>query len=214
MPPLVQQLRAFVLERHPFALPIVQRVLDELPAFDREAGPAAIEEMALRFRRALGDELSSQSATDIPETTPGVTADARLKAARQELLDDCDGFFARAAIAASLTDGERREVLRGMVTGPRILSTELGELGTALPAPGDGVVDVLLRPDDIVHDDASPWRAEVAAKSFRGADCLYTLKLASGTRVLSLVPSHHDHAIGEQIGIRLAIDHVVAFPAV
>jgi iron(III) transport system ATP-binding protein len=31
--------------------------------------------------------------------------------------------------------------------------------------------------------------------------------------VLSLVPSHHDHAIGEQIGIRLAIDHVVAFPA-
>jgi iron(III) transport system ATP-binding protein len=42
---------------------------------------------------------------------------------------------------------------------------------------------------------------------------VYTLKLASGTRVLSLVPSHHDHAIGERIGIRLAIDHVVAFPA-
>ena len=83
----------------------------------------------------------------------------------------------------------------------------------AARAPGDGVVDVLLRPDDIVHDDASPWRAEVAAKAFRGAEFLYTLKLASGTRVLSLVPSHHDHAIGEKIGIRLAIDHVVAFPA-
>ena len=103
--------------------------------------------------------------------------------------------------------------LRGMVTGPRMLTTELGDLGTALPAPGNGVVDVLLRPDDIVHDDESPWRAEVAAKAFRGADFLYTLKLASGTRVLSLVPSHHDHAIGEKIGIRLAIDHVVAFPA-
>jgi hypothetical protein len=38
------------------------------------------------------------------------------------------------------------------------------------------------------------------------------LKLASGTRLLSLVPSHHNHAIGERIGIRLAIDHVVAFP--
>ena len=75
-------------------------------------------------------------------------------------------------------------------------------------------MDVLLRPDDIVHDDASPWQAEVAAKAFRGAEFLYTLKLASGTRVLSLVPSHHDHAIGEKIGIRLAIDHVVAFPAV
>ena len=64
-----------------------------------------------------------------------------------------------------------------------------------------------------MHDDASPWRAEVAAKAFRGAEFLYTLTLASGTRVLSLVPSHHDHAIGERIGIRLAIDHVVAFPA-
>jgi len=26
------------------------------------------------------------------------------------------------------------------------------------------------------------------------------------------VPSHHDHAIGEAIGIRLAADHVVVFP--
>ena len=93
--------------------------------------------------------------------------------------------------------------------------TELGELDTALArrhGRGRGV-DVLLRPDDIVHDDASPWQAEVAAKAFRGADFLYTLKLASGTHVLSLVPSHHNHALGEKIGIRLAIDHVVAFPA-
>jgi iron(III) transport system ATP-binding protein len=29
--------------------------------------------------------------------------------------------------------------------------------------------------------------------------------------LLSLVPSHHDHAIGEKIGIRLEIDHVIAF---
>jgi iron(III) transport system ATP-binding protein len=36
--------------------------------------------------------------------------------------------------------------------------------------------------------------------------------LPSGSRVLSLVPSHHNHAIGEKIGIRLEIDHVVAFP--
>jgi iron(III) transport system ATP-binding protein len=28
---------------------------------------------------------------------------------------------------------------------------------------------------------------------------------------LSLVPSHHDHAIGERIGIKLAVDHVVAY---
>ena len=32
---------------------------------------------------------------------------------------------------------------------------------------------------------------------------------AVGMRVLSLVPSHHNHAIGESIGIRLDVDHVV-----
>ncbi len=72
-------------------------------------------------------------------------------------------------------------------------------------------VDILLRPDDIVHDDASLVRAEVVHKAFRGADILYTLKLSSGKEVLSLIPSHHNHALGEQIGIRLDADHVIAF---
>src|SRR5574343_231327 len=73
------------------------------------------------------------------------------------------------------------------------------------------LVDVLLRPDDIVHDDASPVLAEVLNKAFRGADILYTLKLASGTEVLSLVPSHHNHELSKKIGIRLVADHVIAF---
>lgn len=72
-------------------------------------------------------------------------------------------------------------------------------------------VDVLLRPDDVVHDDDSPVRAKVVNKAFRGAEILYTLELSSGERVLSLVPSHHNHALGEPIGIRLDVDHVVAF---
>lgn len=72
-------------------------------------------------------------------------------------------------------------------------------------------VDVLLRPDDIIHDDDSRMLAEVEKKAFRGAEFLYTLKLPGGERVLSLVPSHHNHAIGEKIGIRLAVDHVVTF---
>ena len=63
----------------------------------------------------------------------------------------------------------------------------------------------------MIHDDASPTRAEVRNKAFRGADIMYTLRLASGTEVLSLVPSHHNHAIGEHIGVRLEADHVIAF---
>ena len=92
--------------------------------------------------------------------------------------------------------------------------TEFGELATApMPGPDGASVDLLLRPDDIIHDDASPWRAKVSAKAFRGAEFLYTLQLDSGTRLLSLVPSHHDHALGERIGIRLGVDHVVTFPS-
>ena len=72
-------------------------------------------------------------------------------------------------------------------------------------------IDVLLRADDIQHDDHSPMQAEVVRKTFRGADFLYVLKLASGIEIYAFVPSHHDYAIGEKIGIALAIDHVVTF---
>jgi len=91
---------------------------------------------------------------------------------------------------------------------------ELGRLEPTEPldsASGRGV-DVLLRPDDIVHDDDSALSATVLRKAFRGAAILYTLGLPSGRRVLALVPSHHDHNVGERIGIRLEADHVVAFP--
>lgn len=76
---------------------------------------------------------------------------------------------------------------------------------------GAGAVEVLLRPDDVLHDDASTITAEVRARAFRGAEFLYTLRLDSGREVLSLVPSHHDHAIGCRIGIRLDVEHVIAF---
>jgi iron(III) transport system ATP-binding protein len=51
----------------------------------------------------------------------------------------------------------------------------------------------------------------VRHKAFRGAEILYTLRLASGRDVLALVPSHYDHAVGEDVGIRLDVEHVVAF---
>jgi iron(III) transport system ATP-binding protein len=63
----------------------------------------------------------------------------------------------------------------------------------------------------VIHDDASELRAEVCQRAFRGAEFLYTLKLPSGAPLLSLVPSHHNHAVGERIGIRIEPDHVVAF---
>jgi iron(III) transport system ATP-binding protein len=89
------------------------------------------------------------------------------------------------------------------------LEIELGVLQG--DAGGKDNLEVLLRPDDVVHDDAAATQAEVVHKAFRGAEILYTLRLASGRKVLALVPSHHNHALGERIGIRLDVDHVVAF---
>lgn len=93
------------------------------------------------------------------------------------------------------------------------VSTELGDIAGVLRAdcaPGDAV-EVLVRPDDVIHDDASPQSAEVVDRAFRGAEFLYTLKLPSGARLLCLAPSHHNHALGQRIGIRLDIDHRVMF---
>lgn len=104
-------------------------------------------------------------------------------------------------------------LLPGTALSAGQIRIELGVLeseGLSSYRPGTAV-DVLLRPDDIVHDDCSPLQAAVLNKAFRGADILYTLRLSGGATVLSLVPSHHNHAIGEKIGIRLAVDHVVCF---
>jgi iron(III) transport system ATP-binding protein len=75
----------------------------------------------------------------------------------------------------------------------------------------NGKLIVLLRPDDITHDDNSQLTAQVLRKAFRGAQFLYTLELPSGAQVFALVPSHHDHAIGEWIGVKVDADHIVSF---
>ena len=97
-----------------------------------------------------------------------------------------------------------------------VVQTPLGNLIDVdeCPLPSaypDGQCDVLLRADDIVHDDAAPVKAEILRKAFRGSEFLYTLRLASGDIVMAHVPSHHDHKVGEWIGIRAQVDHVVTF---
>ncbi len=102
------------------------------------------------------------------------------------------------------------------VGGQIAVQTPLGELTDVAECPlpcafEGGECDVLLRADDIVHDDDAPVKAEIVRKAFRGSEFLYTLRLASGQTVMAHVPSHHDHKIGEWIGIRPEVDHVVTF---
>ena len=113
--------------------------------------------------------------------------------------------------------------VRGTVLGPHLLTLADGEFGDIpanepLSCSGSQTVceigtevDVLLRPDDVVHDDASPVQATVLSRAFLGAEFLYTLRLRGGSRLLALVPSHHNHAVGESIGVRLLADHLMLF---
>ena len=102
------------------------------------------------------------------------------------------------------------------VDGQLVVQTPVGDLSDVAecPLPGafeEGKCDVLLRADDIVHDDDAPVKAEIIRKAFRGSEFLYTLRLASGELLMAHVPSHHDHKLGEWIGIRAEVDHVVTF---
>lgn len=104
--------------------------------------------------------------------------------------------------------------LPGTLLTPDTVQTEIGVYqGNRAYDWGKGArIEVLLRPDDIVPDPESPLKANVVQRAFKGAEILYTLQLPGGGRVLSLFPSHADHAIGEQVGIRVQADHLVAFP--
>jgi len=103
--------------------------------------------------------------------------------------------------------------LDGIISAHNEIETELATLhglSDAQYQPG-AAVKVLIRPDDIIHDDSSPRHAKIRKRTFRGENYMYTLVLPSGKEILSLVPSHHKHAVGENLGIKLQIDHLVVF---
>jgi iron(III) transport system ATP-binding protein len=97
-----------------------------------------------------------------------------------------------------------------------VVQTALGDLAALQDCPlpdayPGGACDILLRADDIIHDDSAAVKAEVVRKAFRGSEFLYTLRLHNGQMLVAHVPSHHDHHVGEWIGIRAAVDHLVTF---
>jgi len=105
-------------------------------------------------------------------------------------------------------------LIKGVVRDHNQLETGLGLLDGVMPAatPAGTAVQLLIRPEDILHDDNSPVKAEVLRRNFRGANILYTLLLGSGDKVQALVPSHCDHLPGEKIGIQPDVRHLVTFP--
>jgi 2-oxoisovalerate dehydrogenase E1 component len=113
---LASRFGAFIAERHPLALN------DALEAFDKAAAgrdpksEKAVEALRPALQRELKKRLLSRALPPgLPDTTPRTKAAVRMNQAYVELLDAADGFLRRAAIAESLTNEERLEILRGMV---------------------------------------------------------------------------------------------------
>jgi iron(III) transport system ATP-binding protein len=105
-------------------------------------------------------------------------------------------------------------LINGVLLERGEVRTVMGEFDSNLSrSASENRVRVLIRPDDIIHDDASHLTAKVIERAFRGSHIMFTLELTDDeqTQVLCLAPSHHNHAIGEFIGIRLDVQHVVAF---
>jgi len=171
---VIERLEAFVLEQFPFAIEAIERVLSSRvpPPHTREAWIAAVE-----------NELRTVDVGDFPETTPGVPASARWKGAVRELLDAIDGFFAREAIAASLTRDEKLEIMRGMVL-MRALDNRLkllylqgdvkygatGVQGKGFRSLGQEAIyaaGIRLRRGSVYRDDAGDWRGDVVCPLIR-----------------------------------------------
>jgi len=105
--------------------------------------------------------------------------------------------------------------IRGELVTPESVQTELGVLrgNRAYAGEAGRAVDVLLRPDDIVYAPHSDLKARVTGKTFQGASTLYRLQLHTGSHLEALFPSHADYRPGDDVGIRVAAEHLVVFPA-
>lgn len=116
--PLAARFEAFVAERHPLARSAALEAFDAALGKRRgavPADPAGLEDLRAALVERLRPLLRAKGSVGKIETTPGVLLGSRLEEAAHEVLSDCDGFFRRESLRASLTAEEKREILAGMV---------------------------------------------------------------------------------------------------
>jgi iron(III) transport system ATP-binding protein len=101
----------------------------------------------------------------------------------------------------------------GTALGPDAIDSELGVIqgNRAYKWPAGTLVDVLIRPDDIVHDPQSSLHAEVIEKTFAGTSTLYRFRCSRSTEFEALFRSHQDFQLGETVPVRVEADHLIAF---
>lgn len=101
----------------------------------------------------------------------------------------------------------------GKALGPDTIESELGIIhGNRAYKWAEGtLVDVLIRPDDIVYDGDSDLKPKVVEKTFAGTSTLYRFRCSEDTEFEALFRSHLDFHLGEHVPVRVEADHLIAF---
>lgn len=133
---------------------------------------------------------------------------------RMQQWDNAHDIYHRPVNLEVATFVGEGSLITGRVVGPGKVDCSLGLLEGRLSLPCDSgcEVNLLVRPEDVLHVEDSDTQATILHKSFRGPNILCQLRLNSGEKCQALVSSHHNHAIGENIGITPEVDNLVVFP--
>jgi iron(III) transport system ATP-binding protein len=101
----------------------------------------------------------------------------------------------------------------GTALGPDIVESELGVIhgNRAYRWQPGTPIDILIRPDDIVHDPGSDLRPKVVEKTFAGTSTLYRFRCSENTEFEALFRSHLDFNPGDYVPVRVETDHLIAF---
>lgn len=207
-PALLARFAAFIADRHPFALRPAVMALDMTIGGRKidEGNPAAIEALREPLRRLLlqtladflsPDPTAAEKLKGVPETTPGVMIGERLQQAVDEVVDACDGFLRREALAASLTPEEKIEILRGMIltratdnrlkqffTGGEVRYGSASFQGKGFRSLGQEAIYaavVRLRRGDSWRDSDGRWRGDVISPMIRDLGAVLGMHNAAET---------------------------------
>jgi 2-oxoisovalerate dehydrogenase E1 component len=203
-PPLASRFGAFVAEQHPSLVRLVLEVFEgsggsKLKPRDK----AGLDALRPVFRRELASRLYKEMSggEKLDETTPGVSAIRRLEQGRAQVLEACEGWLQREAIVASLTNDERKEILRGMCL-TRAVDNRLkrlfagGEVRWGVtPFPGKGfrslgqeaiyAAGIRLKRGATFHAVDGSWTGDVIAPMIR--DLGVTLAMRSDEEAVAMI---------------------------
>jgi len=187
-----------VAEQDPHALSLALDAWGEAVArLPDEREHVAFDALRAPLREALRKRLGRPAPAGLAEATPGVDAAQRLARAGTDLVEACDGFLRREAIAASITPAERRELLRGMVltratdnrlkaffTGTEVQYNGVGFQGKGFRSLGQEAIfgaPLRLRRGAAHRAADGSWRGDVIAPMIRDLGAVLAMRPGAET---------------------------------